>query len=240
MISERSNLMKRFLNRFGFPRSRTFRELLCLCFLLSLERAQAQPTIVTEPLMRYGLGRLECAAYSPNPDVPLIATGGGIGAVIWNAETGEQVRILVAAGHFVMSVAFSPDGAQVLTGSFDNTMKLWDVSSAVELRTFSGHRDRVISVVVSPDGAKALTGSNDDTAKVWDVATGLTLLTFSGHSGSVRCVAFSSDGATALTGSGDKTAILWNTETGAVIQTFSGHTDTVSAVALSPDGPDWR
>ena len=93
---------------------------LCGAALLALLAvpALADPVTVAEPLMRYGLGDLSCAAYSPNPARPLIATGGGIGVVLWDTNTGDQVRILSAPGHGVTSVAFSPDGAKVLTGSY--------------------------------------------------------------------------------------------------------------------------
>ena len=198
--------------------------------------------------MRYGLGRLECAAYSTNPtnpNVPLIATGGGIGAVIWNAETGEQVRILSAPRHYVRSVSFSPDGTKVLAGSggWDNVSQswyggaeLWDTSTGTFIRTFSGHSWAVASVAFSPDGTNVLAGSYDNTAKLWDASTGAEICTFSGHTGIVHSVAFSLDGTKVLTGSADWTAKLWDASTGAEICTFSGHTGIVQSVAFSPDG----
>ena len=189
-----------------------------------------------EPLMRYGLGTLECAAYSPNPDVPVVATAGGIGVVLWDSNTGKQLRILSAPGHYVLSVAFSLDGSQVLTGSEDQTAKLWDAATGAEIRTFSGHTRRVLSVAFSPDGSRILTGSSDNTAKLWDAATGAEIRTFSGHIGRVRSVAFSPDGSKVLTGSGDATAKLWDVATGAEIRTFSGHSGLVQSVAFSPDG----
>ena len=136
----------------------------------------------------------------------------------------------------VLAVAFSPDGATALTGSSDNTAKLWEVGTGRELRTLQGHTSDVLAVAFSPDGATALTGSSDKTAKLWEVGTGRELRTLQGHTSAVRAVAFSPDGATALTGSSDKTAKLWEVGTGRELRTLQGHTSAVWAVAFSPDG----
>ena len=69
-------------------------------------------------------------------------------------------------------MAFSPDGARVLTGSFDKTARLWDAATGKEIRAFKGHESWVLSVAFSPDGARVLTGSADHTARLWDAATG--------------------------------------------------------------------
>ena len=191
---------------------------------------------VTTPLQQYGLGSLECAAYSLNPDRPYIVTGGGGGAVIWDAETAQPIRILSAPGQFVRAVAVSPDGSKVLTGSSDNMVRLWDALTGVPIRTSSGHTGAIMSVAFSPDGEKVLTGGLDSTAKLWDILTGTEIHTFSGHMGYVYSVALSPDGTKVLTGSRDGTAKLWDASSGAEIHTFVGHTDYVRSVAFSPDG----
>ncbi len=153
-------------------------------------------------------------------------------------DPGEvEVRLVTQLGHNdgISSVAFSPDGRFVLTGSGDCTAKLWDAQTGDVLRTFSGHSEWVSSVAFSPDGRFVLTGSWDKTAKLWGAQTGAELRSFSGHSGSVYSVAFSSDGRYVLTGSEDKTAKLWDAQTGVKIRTFS-HDREVSSVAFSPDG----
>jgi WD40 repeat protein len=90
----------------------------------------------------------------------------------------QTPRLVVQMGHTepVASAAFSPDGKQVLTGSWDKTAKLWDLSGR-ELQTFTGHASYVFKVVFSPDGKQVLTGSNDKTAKLWDLS-GKELQTF--------------------------------------------------------------
>jgi WD40 repeat protein/tetratricopeptide (TPR) repeat protein len=133
----------------------------------------------------------------------------------------------------VLSVAFSPDGNSILTGSNDNTAKLWSRDGTL-LQTFSGHQAYVLSVAFSPDGNTILTGSNDNTAKLWS-RDGTLLRTFSGHQSAVNSVAFSPDGNFILTGGNDNKAKLWSHDSTG-LQTFSGHQSAVNSVAFSPDG----
>ena len=72
----------------------------------------------------------------------------------------------------VMSAAYSPDGARIVTASGDQTAKVWDAVTGKELMTLMGHDDLVRSVSYSPDGARIVTASNDGTAKIWDAKTG--------------------------------------------------------------------
>src|SRR5688500_2755691 len=110
------------------------------------------------------------------------------------------------------SVAFSPDGARVLSGSSDQTAKLWDAATGQLIRTFTGHVDLdwVGPVAFSPDGARVLAGSFrlgggnnlwNVMVQLWDVATGRLIRTFAGSGAIVHSLAFSPDGARVLSGS---------------------------------------
>ncbi len=148
---------------------------------------------------------------------------------------GQTPRLVVPMGHTkeIASIAFSPDGKYVLTGSWDHTAKLWDLAGH-ELLTFSGHEGPVLSVAFSPDGQYILTGSEDATAKLWDLS-GHTLRSLSGHDSWVFSVAFSPDGQAIITGSRDRTAKIWSLA-GRLLQTLAGHDNPVLSVAFSPNG----
>ncbi len=147
----------------------------------------------------------------------------------WSSRWGER-KLLTGHADGVTAVAFSPDGARLLTGCYDHTARLWDTATGETIATLKGP---VTAVAFSPDGARVLTGSEDKTARLWDAATGKTVATLDGHTDRVEHVAFSPDGARVLTGSWDNTARLWDAATGKTVATL---TALVSAVAFSPDG----
>jgi len=140
----------------------------------------------------------------------------------------------------VNSVAFSPDGRFVLSGSWDKTVRLWDIETGKCIRVFVDHKDFVYSVAFSPDGRFALSGSFDKTVRLWDIETGKCIRVFEGHEKAqyhwILSVALSPDGRFALSGSLDKTVRLWDIKTGKCIRVFEGHKDNVKSVTFSPDG----
>ena len=136
----------------------------------------------------------------------------------------------------ISSVAFSPDGKTVLSGSRDNTLRLWDGPSGKSLRVFKGHTNSVESVAFSPDGKTVLSGSLDNTLRLWDGPSGQSLQVFKGHTDAILSVAFSPDGETVLSGGADNTLRLWDGPSGQSLQVFKGHTDAILSVAFSPDG----
>ncbi|MBW4606442.1 MAG: AAA-like domain-containing protein [Hassallia sp. WJT32-NPBG1] len=136
----------------------------------------------------------------------------------------------------VTSVAFSSDGKTVASGSWDRTIKIWDISTGKLIRTLTGHSQVVSSVAFSSDGKTVASGSWDKTIKIWDISIGKLIRTLKGHSSYVNSVAFSSDGKTIAFGSRDKTIKIWDISTGKLIRTLTGHTESVSSVAFSSDG----
>jgi WD40 repeat protein/class 3 adenylate cyclase len=136
----------------------------------------------------------------------------------------------------VYSVAWSPDGKTLASGSHDQTVKLWEVATGKLLTSLQGHSEAVRSVAWSPDGKTLASGSYDQTVKLWEVATGKLLASLQGHTGQVISVAWSPDGKTLASGSTDQTVKLWETATGRLVTSLQGHANSVFTVAWSPDG----
>lgn len=135
----------------------------------------------------------------------------------------------------VDAIAVSPDGKNFVSGSEDNTVKLWDSQTGALLRTFSGHQAEVVSVAISRDGQILATGSRDNTVRLWDLQSGALLHTLA-HPDWVQSVAFTPDGKMLAAGSHDSTVFVWNTKTGKLLCSFIGLAQPVKSVAISPDG----
>ncbi|CAG7852463.1 COMPASS-like H3K4 histone methylase component WDR5B {ECO:0000303/PubMed:19567704} Short=AtWDR5B {ECO:0000303/PubMed:19567704}, partial [Serendipita indica DSM 11827] len=159
---------------------------------------------------------------------------------VWNAETGEPLGpALKGHTNAVYSVAFSPDGHKIVSGSWDKTVRVWNAETGEPLGpALEGHTNAVWSVAFSPDGHKIVSGSWDKTVRVWNAETGEPLgPALEGHTDAVSSVAFSPDGHKIVSGSWDKTVRVWNAETGEPLgPALEGHTDAVWSVAFSPDG----
>ncbi|MBD1939011.1 caspase family protein [Microcoleus sp. FACHB-68] len=136
----------------------------------------------------------------------------------------------------VTSVAFSPDGESIVSGSQDETVRLWNRKGEAIGTPFVGHQSRVASVAFSPDGEFIVSGSDDETVRLWNRKGQAIGTSFVGHRGGVTSVAFSPDGEYIVSGSQDKTVRLWNRKGQAIGTPFIGHQDSVTSVAFSPDG----
>ncbi|KAJ7190085.1 WD40 repeat-like protein [Mycena pura] len=140
----------------------------------------------------------------------------------------------------VESVAFSPDGTKIVSGSLDGTVRIWDSHTGAALGApLEGHTDFVRSVAFSPDGMQIVSGSDDRTVRIWDSQTGAALAApLEGHTESVQSVAFSPDGMRLLSVSPEGTVQIWDSQTGAALgaSSLEGLTSWFESVAFSPDG----
>ncbi|KIM76096.1 hypothetical protein PILCRDRAFT_13006 [Piloderma croceum F 1598] len=177
-----------------------------------------------QQLLRFSTDDLRCSG-------PLSVTLSADGTQIF---TGQFY-----ATQGVLSVAFSPDGKHIASGSDDETVRIWDSQSWKSIGApFIGHTDRVWSVAFSPDGKRIASGSFDKTVRIWDSQSGKSIGTpFIGHTNLVRAVTFSPDGKRIASGSADTTIRIWDSQSGKSIGTpFIGHTESLWSVAFSPDG----
>ncbi len=120
------------------------------------------------------------------------------------------------------SLAFSPDGKQVVLAYESKVIRMWEIPSGKRTRVFKGHTDAVVAVSYSPDGKYILSGSMDNTLKLWDVSSGKVIRTFKGHTGGVGSVAFSQDGQYALAGGEDLSMKVWQIESGNELHSYKG------------------
>ena len=193
-----------------------------------------------------------------SPDSKLLASAGWDGqALVFNALGGQRVAALKAAGEGptpvvaydktkttkgragnVTSVAFSPDGTELLTASGDHLLRTWDTGSWKLKATLTGHNDEVWDARYCPNGRYAVSGAWDNTARVWDMANQRLVRTIPAHVSDVWAAAFSPDGQLIATGGGDRKVKFWDVATGTLVQDVSGelHTAEVENLAFSPDG----
>jgi eukaryotic-like serine/threonine-protein kinase len=147
-----------------------------------------------------------------------------------------QSKTLLGHTDTVWAVAAAPDRKTLVSGSFDKTVRLWNLQTGAATRTLTGHTDAVRAVAVSANGQIVASGSSDQTIKIWQLASGKLLHTLTGHKGPVWSIAISPDSQTLASGSYDGTIKLWNLQTGKLLHTLPDHYDSVWAVAISPDG----
>ncbi|PVH68540.1 hypothetical protein DL98DRAFT_599436 [Cadophora sp. DSE1049] len=155
-------------------------------------------------------------------------------------ETHWSTVLQTLEGHtqYVTSVAFSPDGKQIISGSHDRTVRRWDATTGQQLLpALKGHNNVVSSVAFSLDGKQIVSGSYDKTIRRWDATTGQQLLpTLEGDAYWITSVAFSPNGKQIISGSGDTKIRRWDVAIGKQLQpAFKGHTKSITSIAFSPD-----
>jgi WD40 repeat protein/serine/threonine protein kinase len=146
-----------------------------------------------------------------------------------------EVRSVEAHSDRINSIKISRNGRYALSGSEDNTIKLWDLNSGRCVRELVGHRHSVLSVYLSRKGEYALSGSTDRTVRLWSVETLECLKTMRGHEGVVTSVALSMERDLIVSGSEDSTIRLWRKDSGACDVTLRGHSGWVTCLTLHPN-----
>lgn len=144
----------------------------------------------------------------------------------------------------IKSVAFSPDGTKIVSGSRDRTVKIWNVRTGTVIHTLQGHTAKVISVDWSPDGTKIASGGSEDrTIQIWNADTGeiyktLQIVRNSNKSGTVNEIAFSPDGTKLSSCIADGTVKIWDITSGISIKTLRDNrkNHNILSAAWSPDG----
>jgi WD40 repeat protein len=129
----------------------------------------------------------------------------------WLERPPQVLTLIKSSNAPLYSVAYSPDGQRLVTGSIDGQLTLWDGETGQEVRTVRGPLGGEIwAVAFSPDGRWVASAGGDCTVRVWDATTLELIHTFHGHRGLIRCLAISRDGKFLVTSSTDKTVKVWD------------------------------
>jgi len=159
----------------------------------------------------------------------------GEGEVCFSACT-SCVATLPGHESSITSLAVTPDGSLLASGSYDGTIRLRRLPDGEPMATLRGHEDGVTSLTVTPDGSLLASGSHDNTIRLWRLPDGECVATLRGHESWVYSLAVTPDGSLLASGSGDSTIRLWRLPDGECVATLRGHKSGVGSLAVTPDG----
>jgi WD40 repeat protein len=181
-------------------------------------------------------------AFSPNGALILSASPQTL--QLWDANSGRQVGATMkvegeSTGHgrhiAETSVAFSPDGTRIVSGTYDEKLRLFDVKSGQPIGSPMQGRDFMTSIAFSPDGTRIVSGDLGNMLRLWDAKSGQQIgAPMKGHEKSVRSVAFNLDGTRIVSYGSDNTLRLWDAKTGEQIEEVSLWEGSSCNVAFSP------
>jgi WD40 repeat protein len=157
-------------------------------------------------------------------------------AISENDQPAPELVLQTGHGKLVGAVVFSPDKQWVASGSFDNTVKLWETETGRELRSLQGHTGAVKALDCSPDGTSVASGGNDRSLRLWDVRSGNATHSFSPNVGTIEAVTFTPDGAKLAVAGSDGVVVLVDASTGQEAVRLLGHSASVGSLRFSPDG----
>jgi WD40 repeat protein len=156
---------------------------------------------------------------------------------VWDVDMPGEISLLLDQENWVDSVAFSPDGAQLASGSSDETIDIWDVETANLTTTLYGQLGAVESVAFSDDGLLLVSGGGDENVLIWDlVQPNNPPRTLSGHTEEITDVIFSPDGRLVVSASRDDHIRVWDVRSGIVLGDFVAHIGDVNSVSYRRDG----
>ncbi len=201
-------------------------------------RSFPDPTPVVDPPEPPGGANPKTSpGFAPTPFSPFPAAPRRVPRRVPTVSSWKQ--ILKGHTEGVQCVAWSPTGQQILTGSWDRTLIIWEIATGQKLRILRGHQHPLTCAKWSPDGTSILSVASSQLGgqiKLWDVDSGKLRASLEAHNNWVNGADWSPDSKKFVTASDDQTLIIWDAPTGKNLATLNGHTSPVRSVAWSPDG----
>jgi WD40 repeat protein len=176
------------------------------------------------------------AIYSDATGIIQIATVHGKNIYLWCGATGKPLATLRGHVHRVICLSYSTDGVQLASGSYDSTIRLWNITRRCHEATLVGHTRSVECLSYSADGLQLASGSKDRTIRLWNLAQRCLEASLVGHTNGVRCLSYRADGLQLASGSWDSTIRLWNVTQRCQETTLEGHTKGIRCLSYSADG----
>ena len=160
----------------------------------------------------------------------------GISVRVLNANTLKKHQVLTGHSNEVWSVVALTDDNRCVSGSWDNSIRFWNILTGECLRVVNLGCSDLFRMHASDDGSRAVSGHSDGIIRFWNLDTGECLATVKGHSDIVESLQISRDGRFAVSCSKDNTVKVLDFETGTCVGTLEGHQEMVVSVAISPNG----
>lgn len=152
--------------------------------------------------------------------------------MVWDLNT--QAHIFTDAGN-VISIEWSQDDKFVVSSSYDNMIRYWDINQRRDIARWDGiHTWEIWDVALSPDGRRAVSGGMEGKLALWDVASGTPLKEYDGYTGQIQALKWMPDGRHFVSGASSSNSQLWNADTGELVRSFYGGLG-VTSVSLSAD-----
>ncbi|MEM6403489.1 MAG: NB-ARC domain-containing protein, partial [Cyanobacteria bacterium P01_D01_bin.116] len=201
---------------------------------INLQQTNFTNSNLSKSVFTNTLGSIFAAISSPTDN--LFATAIDNQIYLWEVDSTRQLHTLAGHSAWVESLAFSPDGQILASGSHDHNIRLWNIQTGQCLQVIAGHTSSIQSLAFSHDGTTLASGSNDKTIRLWNIQTGQCLQVLQGHTNNLTFVSFHPVDKKIISASTDNTVRLWNILTGECLKIFNIQINWLLAVALSHDG----
>jgi WD40 repeat protein len=220
-------MYNRFIEVFLFLEDKCMKKYLCVFIFVSMLLQKLLAGGVSEVVFSSNGNYIASAtSYNTRPNSPSVK--------IWDAETGNLIKTL-ASDTGIYSIAYSPNGEQIIGGCSEGVIKIWNINNGQLVRTIRKFSSDIASVAYNPNGNQ-FAAANVEGVKIFDAEDGQEIMTLANSKNS-NVIVFSPDGKQISSGTTENNLVkIWNVENGQEMITLRGHTDFIFSLAYSPDG----